>query len=77
MSARCGVLHSWAQIGESFLAVHRLHTAAFEVVIASVEILAELGELLQISSHRVLDEIVGSAPSFGGQFLKAGFGFRA
>jgi hypothetical protein len=38
-----------------------------------VEHLANLGNLLKVSRHRIFHEIVGRADASGGQFVQAGF----
>ena len=63
------------EVGESFLAVNGLYAAALEVIVAAVQILAQLSELLKISCHCILDEIAGCATRFGSQLVKAGLGF--
>jgi hypothetical protein len=63
------------QAFEEGLAVDRLDATALDVVVSAIEHFARLGEFLQISSHRVFDQVVGSTSGFRGEFLQAGFGF--
>ncbi|MGC2661495.1 MAG: hypothetical protein WA324_26375 [Bryobacteraceae bacterium] len=46
------------QPGEGFLAVNRLHAAAFQVVIAAVEHVAHIGKLIEIALDNILHKLV-------------------
>jgi hypothetical protein len=63
------------EAGEGFFPVDRFHVAALEVIVTAVERFAYLGQLLQISGHRVFDEVVGGTAGFGSQLLQSGLGF--
>ncbi len=55
--------------------VDGLYAAALENVVATAQRIASLGQFSQVYGHRVFDQVVGSAPALGREFLQAGFGF--
>jgi hypothetical protein len=63
------------KFGEGSFTVDGLHSTALEVVVAAVQHLASLRQLLQIAGHCVLDQVVGRAPGCLGELLQAGLGF--
>jgi len=62
--------------GKGLFPVDGLNTAALDVIVAGIQRLAHLGQLCQISGHRVLDKLVSRPAGFFGKLVKAGFGFR-
>jgi hypothetical protein len=60
---------------KGFFTLDRFHSAGLEVIVSAVKHFSDLGQFLQISRHCLFDEFVGRAPGFGGEFLKARFGF--
>ena len=63
------------ETGEGFFTIEGFHAPALEFVVAAVERFVYLGQLLQISGHRVFDEIVGGTASLCSQLLQSRFGF--
>jgi hypothetical protein len=61
---------------KSLLSIHSSHSTFNHVVITLIEHLAGLGNFLEIAHHRVLHEIIGTAPTFSSQGVEFGFGFR-
>jgi len=53
-----------AKAFKKFLAIDRLHPAAFQVVIAAVEHFAGAGQFVEITGHGVLNQLFGGTSRF-------------
>ena len=65
-----------AQASECILTVKRLDSSGFNVIVPAVESLTHVRDFLKITRHRILDQVVGRTPRFGGQLLQTRFCFR-
>ncbi len=58
------------QVPEKGLAIDRRNSASFDFVIASVNPFTYLGNFLQITSHRLFEELIRRTSCLGGKFGK-------
>ena len=54
----------------------RLYASTLQVVVTATQCFLNLSKFLEISSHRIFNQFVGSATALAGQLLQAGLGFR-
>jgi hypothetical protein len=57
-------LSSAAKAFKKLLAIERFHSSVFQIIIAAIEHLACPGQLVEITSHGVLHQLVGAASGF-------------
>src|SRR2546425_4895865 len=74
--ARSSALALLAQSPKGFLAFDRLDATALEVVVPTVERLADRRHLFQIAGERVFNHFVGGTPAAGRKILQLLSGFR-
>jgi hypothetical protein len=57
-----------AQLATNFFAVNWLYALGLDVIIATIEHVANLGQFGKVLCHGILDQIIGSAPRSSGKF---------
>jgi RHS repeat-associated protein len=65
-----------AQLLKGLIAVDGLNAATLYVIVAAIQHVAHLGQLCEVSGHRVFDELIRRTASRRGKLLETRFGFR-